>query len=295
MSTSNFAEACGTYKLLREKGYPEKATLKLVGDRHRLSRIQRNCIFRGVTGELAAARRKAKIVAPDAVSGRPLGLDWYNVLITVESYLRGQVLFLGDDGMVRDASAAHGSYRTAAHTSAAIEEIVREIARLETRPARCIHRHADCLFRTHGGGAARAADPTPLRIGRRPGAERRLSPESVRGDRRLLRFRRRWRAAPRCSTSRARYWPRDSVSLRLRFMSCSRNLLDDRGDRPGAETPPASRRMAAFRDSPAASRRARRTSSSWGYRSRTTSSARAARDSPDEEPAIQRHAPVLPR
>ncbi len=131
MSTNYFAEACATYKLLREKGYPEKATLKLVGDKHRLSRIQRNCMFRGVIEEPAAARRRAKIVASGAVSGQPLGLDWYNVLITVESYLRGQVLFVGDDGMLRDASAAHGSYRPAEHTGPAIEEIVREIGRLQ--------------------------------------------------------------------------------------------------------------------------------------------------------------------
>src|SRR5208337_5604124 len=121
MSTNNFAEACATYKLLRDKGYPEKATLKLVGDRHELSRIQRNCMFRGVIGEITAARRRAKIVAPSVVSGQPLGLDWYNVLITVESYLRGQLLFVADDGMVRDASAAHGSYRQAGPTGRAIE------------------------------------------------------------------------------------------------------------------------------------------------------------------------------
>jgi hypothetical protein len=130
MSTDNFAEACATYKLLREKGYPEKATLKLVGDRHRLSRMQRNCLFRGVIVHAAASLRKAKIVAPNAVSGQALGVDWYNVLITVESYLRGQVLFVADDGMVRDASATHGSYRTASLTGRAMEEIVQVIAGL---------------------------------------------------------------------------------------------------------------------------------------------------------------------
>jgi hypothetical protein len=134
MSTNNFAEACATYKLLKEKGYPEKATLKLVGDRHRLSRIQRNCLFRGVIVQGAAAERREKIAAPEALAGKAIGVDWYNVLITVESYLRGQILFVADDGMVRDASATHGSYRTGSLTERAIEEIVREIARL--RPSR---------------------------------------------------------------------------------------------------------------------------------------------------------------
>jgi hypothetical protein len=72
-----------------------------------------------------------KIIAPQAVIGQSLGLDWYNVLITVESYLRGQILFSGDDGMVRDASAAHGSYKPSEPTGRAIEEIEREIELLQ--------------------------------------------------------------------------------------------------------------------------------------------------------------------
>jgi hypothetical protein len=38
---------------------------------------------------------------------------------------------VADDGMVRDASAAHGSYRQAGPTGRAIEEIVGEIALLQ--------------------------------------------------------------------------------------------------------------------------------------------------------------------
>jgi hypothetical protein len=130
MSTGNFAEACNTYRFLRENGYPEKATLKLVGDRHRLSRLQRNCLFRGVTADLVAHARTAKIVAAAHVSGHALGLDWYNVLITVESYLKGQVLFVADDGMVRDAAAAHGSYRTSPLTARAITDILDILRRI---------------------------------------------------------------------------------------------------------------------------------------------------------------------
>jgi hypothetical protein len=131
MSTNNFSEACATYRLLREKGYPEKATLKLVGDRHGLSRVQRNCLFRGVVTQRIAAERMGKTVAPHAAAGMPLGLDWYNVLITVESYLRGQILFLGDDGMLRDASETHGSYRAGTHTVRAMDEIASEISLLK--------------------------------------------------------------------------------------------------------------------------------------------------------------------
>jgi hypothetical protein len=130
MSTYDFAEACTTYKMLRERGYPEKATLKLVGDRHRLSRIQRNCMFRGVIVEETADRRKAKLVGAAGAFGQLLALDWYNILITIESYLKGETLFLSDDGVVRDASATHGSYRTGTLTPRAVQEIMATITRL---------------------------------------------------------------------------------------------------------------------------------------------------------------------
>ena len=131
MSTYNFSEACSTYRLLREKGYPEKATLKLVGDRHRLSRIQRNCLFRGVVDGATAERRRLKLTPLDATRGQPLALDWYNVLITIESYFRGHVLYVADDGVVRDSSETHGSYRTGQDTPRAVEEIIAEVERLE--------------------------------------------------------------------------------------------------------------------------------------------------------------------
>ena len=126
----DFREACATYRLLREKGYPERATLKLVGDRHRLSRTQRNCLFRGVMSTDVAANRRARLVSPAAVAGETLALDWYNILITVESYLHGETLFVADDGVVRDASATHGSYRTGAATPRAMQEILAMIERL---------------------------------------------------------------------------------------------------------------------------------------------------------------------
>jgi hypothetical protein len=124
MSTHSFLDACIQYKYLREAGYPEQATLKLVGDRHRLSRIERNCLFRGVVAESLAEERRNRIVAPGEVAGRSLGIDWYNVLIMVESYLRGQPVFVAEDGVTRDSSATHGSYRRSPLTVQAIEGIV---------------------------------------------------------------------------------------------------------------------------------------------------------------------------
>ena len=134
MSISKFREAYIDYKYLRNRGFPDKAALKLIGDRYRLTRVGRNCLFRGVMDDDAVARRSAKISDAQIVFGAALGIDWYNVLITVESYLRGSLLFLADDGIVRDSSAVHGNYRKSEATARALPEIIH--AMLDLSPAR---------------------------------------------------------------------------------------------------------------------------------------------------------------
>jgi hypothetical protein len=129
-----FSSAYRDFKHLKERGYPPTASLKLVGDRYGLPREQRNCLFRGVVESTVARQRLKKIVSPVDVHGAALGLDWFNILITLESYLKGVRVFLSDDGMVRDCAAVHGSWRMTASTDRAVEEILAVLAALA--PAR---------------------------------------------------------------------------------------------------------------------------------------------------------------
>ncbi len=129
----NFDAAIQDYRYLKEKGFPEKAALKLVGDRYRLSRTGRNCLFRGVILGSRAEERGRKLAAAAEGRGRSLGIDWYNVLITVESYLHGTILFIADDGLLRDSTAVHGSYRRSPATARAVSEILSCLASLGPR------------------------------------------------------------------------------------------------------------------------------------------------------------------
>jgi hypothetical protein len=126
----NFGDSYNDYKYLRERGFSEKSSLKLVGDRYRLTRTGRNALFRGVVEESAASARIGKTITPEEAAGKPMGIDWYNVLITVESYLRGALLFLADDGMLRDSSAVHGSFRSGPLTQTAITDIIEAVRAL---------------------------------------------------------------------------------------------------------------------------------------------------------------------
>jgi hypothetical protein len=130
----SFPEALRDYRYLKNRGFPEKAALKLVADRWRLPALERNCLFRAVFAEDHCRRRRAKLVAPQAVGGQALGVDWYNVLITVESYLKGYPVFLADDGLLRDSSGVHGSYRPGKVTETAMRKILETVSRLA--PAR---------------------------------------------------------------------------------------------------------------------------------------------------------------
>jgi hypothetical protein len=124
----NFKKSVKDYRYLMEQGYSEKASLKLVGDRYRLSRLERNCLFRGVKTRSVARCRMEKLVDSDILGGANLGVDWYNVLITVESYLKGFPVFLSDDGLLRDASGIHGSYRLGKTGERAISLLLDRIA-----------------------------------------------------------------------------------------------------------------------------------------------------------------------
>jgi hypothetical protein len=133
MSTLNFKNAVADYRFLKNRRYPDKAALKLVGDRYRLSATGRNCLLRGVVTDRLSRARLAKKISGSKAKGRALGIDWFNVLITLESYLKGAVLFLADDGVLRDSSAVHGSYRPGSRTPQAINLMWRALVDLRPR------------------------------------------------------------------------------------------------------------------------------------------------------------------
>jgi hypothetical protein len=130
----SFKLAIEDFRYLKNRNYPDKAALKLVSDHHRLNSTQRNCLFRAVFSATDSQQRRDKLIAAEDVAGQHLGVDWYNVLITVESYLKGFPVFISDDGLVRDSSGVHGSYKAGKITERGVTEILAVIVAL--KPAR---------------------------------------------------------------------------------------------------------------------------------------------------------------
>lgn len=102
----SFQDASTDYFFLLNKEYPETPTIKLVGDRYRLSGRQRNVLFRGITSQDNAASRKTKISG--AIKGEKLYVDGYNVLFTIMNYTLGKTIFIGNDGILRDSGGDYG-------------------------------------------------------------------------------------------------------------------------------------------------------------------------------------------
>lgn len=104
-----FRAAARDYFYLLNRDYPERPILKVIGDRYRLSRNQRQILFRGIASQANARSRKAKIRRD--IRGEKIYIDGYNVLLTVMNYFLGKMVFIANDGILRDVGENYGSIR----------------------------------------------------------------------------------------------------------------------------------------------------------------------------------------
>jgi hypothetical protein len=113
-------EATADLSWLLTRGYSGVGALKLVGDRYQLSARQRIAVARSACSDQDLSRRRAHEVGPEQLRGRPLWIDGYNVLTTVEAALAGGILLAARDGTLRDMASMHGSYRKVMETRPAL-------------------------------------------------------------------------------------------------------------------------------------------------------------------------------
>jgi hypothetical protein len=111
---------------LLERGYPERSSLALVGNRHGLVSRQRDAVGRSACSDTARADRLARRVDPGRAAGRALAIDGFNLLTTVESALGGGLVLRGRDGCLRDLASLHGTWRRVSETLPALE-LVRDL------------------------------------------------------------------------------------------------------------------------------------------------------------------------
>ena len=100
-----FNRALADYFYLIDKGYPEKGSLKIVGDRYRLPTELRTLLYRGISSAEISKKRIARILLKPIP---PLIIDGYNVLLTLMNYRLGRFVFISTDTLCRDAGSLFG-------------------------------------------------------------------------------------------------------------------------------------------------------------------------------------------
>lgn len=116
-------EALSDMYYLLSRGYAERSSLALVGNRYRLNARQQQALLGMSASEEQITQRKKRSVAYADLRNQQVAIDGFNLLIVLESLFSNAYIFKGSDGFYRDLSSVHGSYKRVQQTTHAIETI----------------------------------------------------------------------------------------------------------------------------------------------------------------------------
>lgn len=125
---TRLAEAAPDLRWLLTRGYGMRESLQLVGNHFRLTKRQRQFLYRCVSHPDAAARRRGRLIRPEAMAGQCVLVDGYNCLIITEALLAGGAVLLTDDGVLRDVQGVFGAFRFSEHTDRALTALTEALS-----------------------------------------------------------------------------------------------------------------------------------------------------------------------
>lgn len=123
-------EAAVDLRYLLDRGYRKESALRLIGDKYQLDKSERLVLYRSTYSKNEIQNVKEKMLESSMVAGKDLWIDGFNVLNTVEAALKGELLILCDDGIVRDFSQVYGRYRFSQLTLSSLQLIMGELKNL---------------------------------------------------------------------------------------------------------------------------------------------------------------------
>lgn len=126
----NLKDAAYDLRFLLDRGYSKKQALEFVSTRYSLSKKWRLLLYRCIFSKKECKMHKQKRVNVQKILGKRVYVDGYNVLITVESLLLKDPIYLCDDGFVRDIRCIFGKYKFSEITGQALELIIKELSKL---------------------------------------------------------------------------------------------------------------------------------------------------------------------
>ena len=109
-------EAVTDVSYLLSRGFAEKSSVQLVGNRYRLNARQQKAV-QGMSASTAqVTQRKSTHVPLDQLKDQTVIIDGFNILIILESFFSGAYVFKGMDDSYRDVSSVHGTYKRVQQT-----------------------------------------------------------------------------------------------------------------------------------------------------------------------------------
>jgi hypothetical protein len=115
-------------RYLLERGYPRAGAITYVCNHYRLDINTRQVFGRVIYTDRVAHARKNKTIECSELAGKELCVDGYNVLIGVESALKGEPVYLCDDGFIRDTRGVFRNYRCSEVTVIAVDSILGQLS-----------------------------------------------------------------------------------------------------------------------------------------------------------------------
>jgi len=120
-------EAAKDMCYLLSRGFAEKSSLQLVGNRYRLNVRQQKALRGMSASKQQIYLRREKTLQSSELKDKTIIIDGFNLLILLESMLSGAYVFKGLDGYFRDVSGVHGSYKKVQKTEEALLLIGNEL------------------------------------------------------------------------------------------------------------------------------------------------------------------------
>lgn len=110
-------------RYLLERGYPKTSSIRFVSNHYRLKENERHVLTRVIVPPQTAVARNKKHLTCREVTGKNILVDGYNVLIAIESMIGGHILWLCDDGFVRDTRGVFRSHSNSDITMEAVKQM----------------------------------------------------------------------------------------------------------------------------------------------------------------------------
>lgn len=109
---------------LLNRGYDKRRAIDFVASRYLLDQSLRNFIFRTLASTNIANRTKAKLLPVEQLQGHTMGVDGFNILITLQEMLQKNPVYQCYDHVVRDISGNYGRFQNEKAGKEAIQTLV---------------------------------------------------------------------------------------------------------------------------------------------------------------------------